>query len=123
MGNQEETAQPGQEKETQPPPAAPPPTSGASHRKQVQLCARPQNLFVSEAHRRMRLASGQPPRLNGASIRFGVMNELLLREAASRTRRRRQLTSPSSLPTPAAASEPLQLRFALIWCPLQGPWK
>lgn len=101
----------------------PTPTSSSSHRKQVLLCAPPQNLFVSQAHWRMRFASGQPPRLNGASIRFGVMNELLLRAAASRTCRRCQLTSPSPLPTPAAASEPLQLRFALIWCPFEGPLK
>lgn len=123
MGNQEETAQPGRRKGLNPLPLPPSPTSGSSHRKQVQLCAPPQNLFVSEAHWRMRLASGQPPRLDGASIRFGVMNELLLREAASRTRRRCQLTSPSSLPTPATASEPLQLRFALIRRPFKGPLK
>lgn len=42
----------------------------------------PQNMFVSQADWRMRLASAELPRLNGTSIRFGSRKELLLRAAA-----------------------------------------
>lgn len=63
----------------------PHPLSGSSRRKQVQLCAPPQNMSASQAQRGMGLAPGQPPRPNGSSLPFGFSHKPWLRAAAHPT--------------------------------------